>query len=133
MVVSRCRWEGRLPHPRETGGAASAGHEVGTKVPAAQRPTRAYFDLQALRLARPLPELALARQVRGLSALDDVSPDWNPLLDETPLPGLLVTCGTSGNSVKTAPALGQPVATLVDAHLRGTRHPRRCGDPPAPR
>ena len=87
------------------------------------RPRRPYFDLQVLRLARRLPSLAVATRLRGLSALYDVSPDWNPLLGETPLPGLLVACGTSGNSFKTAPALGRVVASLVEAHLDGRPAP----------
>lgn len=95
-------------------------HEVEVEDP---RPTRDYFDLQVLRLARRLPEMGVARRMRGLAALYDVSADWNPLLGGTPLRGFLVACGTSGNSFKTAPAVAHVMSRIVAAHLDGEAEP----------
>lgn len=47
------------------------------------------------------------------SGLYDVTPDYNPIISHTPLPGLTVAAGFSGHGYKISPAVGRLVADLV--------------------
>jgi sarcosine oxidase subunit beta len=72
------------------------------------------YQTQTLRVARRMPTARIPPRPRGLAALYDVTPDWNPLLDSTDLDGYFLACGTSGNSFKTAPTIAQIISHLVD-------------------
>jgi glycine/D-amino acid oxidase-like deaminating enzyme len=65
------------------------------------------------RTARALPRLADARWSRGYAGAFDITPDWMPILDETPVGGLFVAAGMSGHGFKLAPAVGEMMAALV--------------------
>jgi glycine/D-amino acid oxidase-like deaminating enzyme len=65
------------------------------------------------RTARALPALADARFSHGYAGAFDITPDWMPILDETPLRGFYVAAGMSGHGFKLAPAVGEMVAALV--------------------
>jgi glycine/D-amino acid oxidase-like deaminating enzyme len=65
------------------------------------------------RTARAVPALGDARFSRGYAGAFDITPDWMPILDETPLPGLYVAAGMSGHGFKLAPAVGEMMAALV--------------------
>ncbi len=65
------------------------------------------------RTARALPALAEARFSHGYAGAFDITPDWMPILDETPLRGFYVAAGMSGHGFKLAPAVGEMVAALV--------------------
>ena len=43
----------------------------------------------------------------------DVTPDFNPVISETPVEGLVVAAGFSGHGFKISPAVGRLVADLV--------------------
>lgn len=77
-------------------------------------PTVERYQTQVMRVARRMPATRIPPQPRGLAALYDVTPDWNPLLDTTDLDGFFLACGTSGNSFKTAPTIGHIITHLVD-------------------
>jgi glycine/D-amino acid oxidase-like deaminating enzyme len=65
------------------------------------------------RTARALPALAEARYRRGYAGAFDITPDWMPILDESPRPGFWVAAGMSGHGFKLAPAIGEMMAALI--------------------
>jgi len=65
------------------------------------------------RAARCLPALGEGRYQRGYAGAFDISPDWMPILDETPVRGFYVAVGLSGHGFKLAPAIGRLVADLI--------------------
>jgi sarcosine oxidase, subunit beta len=65
------------------------------------------------RTARAMPRLAEARYRRGWAGAFDITPDWMPILDETPLEGFWVAAGMSGHGFKLSPAVGEMMAALV--------------------
>ena len=65
------------------------------------------------RTSRAVPALALARYRRGWVGAFDITPDWMPILDESPLEGLWIAAGMSGHGFKLAPAVGEHLAALL--------------------
>jgi glycine/D-amino acid oxidase-like deaminating enzyme len=65
------------------------------------------------RTARAMPAMAEARFVRGYTGAFDITPDWMPILDESPVRGFWIAAGMSGHGFKLAPAVGEMVAALV--------------------
>jgi sarcosine oxidase, subunit beta len=65
------------------------------------------------RTSRAVPRLGAARLRRGWAGAFDITPDWMPILDESPLPGFFIAAGMSGHGFKLAPAVGELVAALV--------------------
>ena len=69
---------------------------------------------QALqRTSRAVPGLAEAKLRQGYAGAFDITPDWMPLLDETPVRGLYVAAGMSGHGFKLAPAVGEMMAARI--------------------
>ncbi len=69
------------------------------------------------RASRCIPALGDARYQRGYAGAFDISPDWMPILDETPVRGLYVAVGMSGHGFKLSPAVGR---LMADHILDGT-------------
>jgi len=68
----------------------------------------------ALLGARRIPALENSGVVRGVTGMYDVSPDFRPLLGETPgVGGLYMACGFSGMGYKISPAVGLTMAELI--------------------
>jgi glycine/D-amino acid oxidase-like deaminating enzyme len=65
------------------------------------------------RTARAMPRLAEARYRRGWAGAFDITPDWMPILDETPLTGFWVAAGMSGHGFKLSPAVGEMMAARI--------------------
>jgi glycine/D-amino acid oxidase-like deaminating enzyme len=65
------------------------------------------------RTSRAVPRLAEARFRQGYAGAFDITPDWMPVLDESPVRGLFVAAGMSGHGFKLAPAVGEMMAALV--------------------
>jgi glycine/D-amino acid oxidase-like deaminating enzyme len=65
------------------------------------------------RASRCIPALGDARYQRGYAGAFDISPDWMPILDETPVHGLYVAVGMSGHGFKLSPAVGHLMADLI--------------------
>jgi glycine/D-amino acid oxidase-like deaminating enzyme len=65
------------------------------------------------RASRCVPALGEARYQRGYSGAFDISPDWMPILDETPVRGFYVAAGMSGHGFKLSPAIGRLMADLI--------------------
>lgn len=65
------------------------------------------------RASRCIPALGDARYQRGYAGAFDISPDWMPILDETPVRGFYVAVGMSGHGFKLSPAVGRLMAGLI--------------------
>jgi sarcosine oxidase subunit beta len=65
------------------------------------------------RTARAVPRLAEARFCRGYAGAFDITPDWMPILDESPVRGFWIAAGMSGHGFKLAPAVGEMLAALI--------------------
>ena len=64
--------------------------------------------------ARRIPALENSGVVRGVTGMYDVSPDYRPLLGQTPgVEGLYMACGFSGMGYKISPAVGLTMAELI--------------------
>jgi sarcosine oxidase, subunit beta len=69
------------------------------------------------RTSRALPKLAEARYARGWAGAFDITPDWMPILDESPLGGFFIAAGMSGHGFKLAPAVGEMMGALITGSL----------------
>ncbi len=65
------------------------------------------------RTGRALPRLAEARYRRGYAGAFDITPDWMPILDESPVRGFWIAAGMSGHGFKLSPAVGEMLAALI--------------------
>lgn len=65
------------------------------------------------RTGRAVPRLADARYRRGWAGAFDITPDWMPILDESPVRGFWIAAGMSGHGFKLAPAVGEMMAALI--------------------
>jgi glycine/D-amino acid oxidase-like deaminating enzyme len=71
---------------------------------------------QALeRTARAVPRLSEARYRQGYAGAFDITPDWMPILDQSPLAGFWIATGMSGHGFKLAPAIGEMMTALITA------------------
>lgn len=70
-------------------------------------------EIVLARTARALPALADARFARGYAGAFDITPDWMPILDESPVRGLFIAAGMSGHGFKLSPAVGEMMAALI--------------------
>jgi len=68
----------------------------------------------ALLGARRIPALENSGIVRGVTGMYDMSPDYRPLLGQTPgIEGLYMACGFSGMGYKISPMVGLTMAELI--------------------
>jgi len=65
------------------------------------------------RAARAIPRLVEARYRRGWAGAFDITPDWMPILDESPVRGFWIATGMSGHGFKLSPAVGEMMAALI--------------------
>ncbi len=65
------------------------------------------------RTGRAVPALADARLTQGYAGAFDITPDWMPILDQSPLSGFFVAAGMSGHGFKLSPAVGALMAALI--------------------
>jgi sarcosine oxidase, subunit beta len=65
------------------------------------------------RTARALPRLREGRYRRGWAGAFDITPDWMPILDQTPVAGFWIAAGMSGHGFKLSPAVGETMAALI--------------------
>ncbi len=71
------------------------------------------------RASRCVPTLGDARYQRGYAGAFDITPDWMPILDQTPVRGLYVAAGMSGHGFKLSPAIGRLMADLITEGTSG--------------
>jgi sarcosine oxidase subunit beta len=65
------------------------------------------------RTGRAIPRLVDARYRRGWVGAFDITPDWMPILDESPLRGFWIATGMSGHGFKLSPAVGEMMAAMI--------------------
>jgi glycine/D-amino acid oxidase-like deaminating enzyme len=84
--------------------------------------TQEKFDAQVTRAARRFPDLKIPPRPSGVVGVYDVADDWTPIVDKTNAPGFFVAIGTSGNSFKHGPVVGEYVNAIVQATEAGRDH-----------
>ena len=78
------------------------------------RPSDAYLEDVAQRLARSMPRLAGGTVRGGWAGLLEGTPDFHPVLGQVPgVEGFLLCCGFSGHGFKEAPVTGRLIAELI--------------------
>ena len=77
------------------------------------RATEAFLELTVDKVGTRFPGLQHASIASTYAGCYDVTPDFNPVISRTPVPGLVVAAGFSGHGFKISPAVGRLVADLV--------------------
>jgi sarcosine oxidase, subunit beta len=72
-----------------------------------------FVERAVVKLAHRFPGLPDAAISSGYAGCYDVTPDFNPVISVTDVPGLVVAAGFSGHGFKISPAVGALVADLV--------------------
>ena len=67
------------------------------------------------RTGRAVPSLSEGHYQRGYAGAFDITPDWMPILDESPVRGFYIAAGMSGHGFKLSPAVGELMAELITA------------------
>jgi glycine/D-amino acid oxidase-like deaminating enzyme len=65
------------------------------------------------RAVHRFPIMEKAALARGYAGCFDVTPDWHPILDESPVGGFYLAAGFSGHGFKLSPAVGRMMAKLI--------------------
>ncbi|MFQ5829098.1 MAG: NAD(P)/FAD-dependent oxidoreductase [Candidatus Methylomirabilia bacterium] len=65
------------------------------------------------RTCRSLPLLTAAEYQQGYVGVFDITPDWMPILDESPIRGFYIAAGMSGHGFKLSPVIGEMMAALI--------------------
>lgn len=65
------------------------------------------------RAAHRFPVMEQGSVAKGYAGCFDVTPDWHPILDHSPVQGFYIAVGFSGHGFKLSPAVGDIVAKLV--------------------
>jgi sarcosine oxidase subunit beta len=65
------------------------------------------------RTGRAVPRLADGEYQQGYAGAFDITPDWMPILDESPVGGFYIAAGMSGHGFKLSPAVGELMAELI--------------------
>jgi glycine/D-amino acid oxidase-like deaminating enzyme len=77
------------------------------------RASQGFLDMAVGKIAHRFPGLENAAVASTYAGCYDVTPDFNPVLSETPVESLFVAAGFSGHGFKISPAVGRLVADLV--------------------
>jgi glycine/D-amino acid oxidase-like deaminating enzyme len=103
----------------ETGGLTLVGpleSEVADRVDPDRYQEGVTFEETADAMERAVhrfPVMGSGAVARGYAGCFDVSPDWHPILDQTPVGGFYVAVGFSGHGFKLSPAVGALMARLI--------------------
>jgi glycine/D-amino acid oxidase-like deaminating enzyme len=77
------------------------------------RATDDFLEMAVEKISHRFPGLADASVAGTYAGCYDVTPDFNPVISETPVESLVVAAGFSGHGFKISPAVGRLVADLV--------------------
>jgi glycine/D-amino acid oxidase-like deaminating enzyme len=83
------------------------------------RASEEFLELAAAKLAHRFPGLDQAGISSTYAGCYDITPDWNPVISRTPVPGLIVASGFSGHGFKISPSVGTLIADLVTDGVSG--------------
>lgn len=72
-----------------------------------------FLELTAEKVGTRFPGFGDAAVASSYAGCYDVTPDWNPIISQTPIDGLILAAGFSGHGFKISPAVGRLVADLV--------------------
>lgn len=75
--------------------------------------TEDYVHAATEKFLRRFPELVNSQLVGGYSGCYEVTPDYNPIISDTPIAGLYLAAGFSGHGFKLSPVVGELVADLI--------------------
>lgn len=73
----------------------------------------AFMELAAEKVGHRFPGLTEASIASSYAGCYDVTPDFNPVISATSIPGLIAVAGFSGHGFKISPSVGVLVADLV--------------------
>jgi sarcosine oxidase subunit beta len=65
------------------------------------------------RAVHRFPVMEQGEVAKGWAGCFDITPDWHPILDESPVGGFFLAVGFSGHGFKLSPAVGEMMAALV--------------------
>ncbi len=85
------------------------------------RASDAFVESALAKVAHRFPGFGDVRLAGSYAGCYDVTPDYNPVMSATAIPGLFVCAGFSGHGFKISPAVGELMADLVVAG--GSRDP----------
>jgi glycine/D-amino acid oxidase-like deaminating enzyme len=77
------------------------------------RATDGFVDLTVDKVGTRFPGFPDASISGSYAGCYDVTPDWNPIISQAPMDGLVIAAGFSGHGFKIAPAVGTLVADIV--------------------
>lgn len=77
------------------------------------RATDDFVDLTVDKVGTRFPGFPDASISGSYAGCYDVTPDWNPIISQAPMDGLVIAAGFSGHGFKIAPAVGTLVADIV--------------------
>lgn len=79
----------------------------------ANRADADFLELAVDKMAHRFPGLSEATIASTYAGCYDVTPDFNPVISETPVAGLIAAAGFSGHGFKISPSVGDLIADLV--------------------
>jgi sarcosine oxidase subunit beta len=79
----------------------------------ANRADADFLELAVDKMAHRFPGLSEATIASTYAGCYDVTPDFNPVISETPVAGLIAAVGFSGHGFKISPSVGELIADLV--------------------
>ncbi len=94
-------------------GEVLIGSEIEPYPSYSQRSTLDFLEATARHALELFPRLREVRVLRTWAGLCDITPDYSPIMGETPVEGLYVDVGWGTYGFKAAPAAGAAVAELV--------------------
>ena len=77
------------------------------------RATDDFIDITVEKIGTRFPGLTNPSIASTYAGCYDVTPDFNPVISQTAIDGLIVAAGFSGHGFKIAPAVGRLIADLV--------------------
>lgn len=81
------------------------------------RPNKAELARLRTRFAKTFPKIGKPEIAATWAGMIDVLPDALPVIDHTPLPGLIIATGMSGHGFGIAPAIGKAIADIAQGRI----------------
>lgn len=72
-----------------------------------------FLDEMAKTVTHILPEVSKQRVIRTWGGLYNISPDFQPIISDTDVPGFFIACGYSGHGFMFAPITGELLSEII--------------------